>query len=68
MRKYHMIIQRPGPARWGETEGRREYISTHQGSAPPGWVCVAVCGYHEEPAGKAPATNMMKFEGRKNYE
>lgn len=48
MKYYHMIIQRPGPAHWGETDGRREYISTKQGSAPSGWVCVAVCGYHEE--------------------
>jgi hypothetical protein len=47
MRYYHMIIQRPGPARWGDTDGRREYISTKQGSAPAGWVCVAVCGYHD---------------------
>lgn len=47
MKYYHMIIQRPGPARGG-TDGRREYISTKQGSAPAGWVCVAVCGYHEE--------------------
>ena len=42
-RYYHMIIQRRG---WG-TETRREYISTRQGSAPAGWVCIAVCGYHE---------------------
>lgn len=27
---------------------RREYISTKQGSAPAGWVCVGVCGYHEK--------------------
>ena len=42
---YHMIIQRP--ADWiGET--RREYISTRQGAAPQGWICVGVCGYHEK--------------------
>ena len=42
---YHMIIQRP--ADWtGET--RREYIGTKQGAAPPGWICVGVCGYHEK--------------------
>jgi hypothetical protein len=52
MKYYHMIIQRPGPARWGETDGRREYISTKQGSAPAGWVCIAVCGYHEEKRGE----------------
>lgn len=27
---------------------RKEYISTKQGSAPAGWVCVGVCGYHEQ--------------------
>ena len=52
MRYYHMIIQRPGPAHWGETNGRREYISPHQGSAPDGWVCIAVCGYHDEKRGE----------------
>ena len=45
-RYYRMIIQRPGYVAWG-TETRREYISTRQGSAPEGWVCVAVCGYFE---------------------
>ena len=41
---YHMIIQKVG-----DTTGksRKEYISTRQGSAPSGWVCLAVCGYHE---------------------
>ena len=42
---YHMIIQRIGD-KTGET--RKEYISKHQGSAPAGWVCVGVCGYHEK--------------------
>jgi hypothetical protein len=47
-----MIIERL--AGWHESpEGRREYISTTQGSAPPGWKCVAVCGYHEEPKQEA---------------
>lgn len=27
---------------------RREYISRKQGSAPLGWTCIGVCGYHEE--------------------
>ena len=45
-RYYHMIIQRPAYVAFG-TETRRLYISTRQGSAPAGWVCVAVCGYHE---------------------
>lgn len=45
MKYYHMIVQYPGD--WdGRT--RREYISTVQGSAPPGYKCVAVCGYHEK--------------------
>jgi hypothetical protein len=44
---YHMIIQPIG--QWlDDTSNRREYISTKQGSAPPGWRCVAVCGYHEK--------------------
>ena len=46
MRYYHMIIQRNGD--WdGST--RREYISNRQGSAPDGWKCVVVCGYHDKP-------------------
>ena len=45
-RYYRMIIQRPGHVAWG-TETRREYVSTRQGSAPEGWVCVAVVGYFE---------------------
>lgn len=48
MKYYHMIIERPSNW-WQAPEGRREYISTKQGSAPDGWVCVAVCGYHEKP-------------------
>lgn len=46
MKYYHMIVQYPGD-RDGST--RREYISTIQGSAPPGYICVGVCGYHEKP-------------------
>ena len=42
---YHMIIQRIGDLT-GKT--RREYISRRQGSAPDGWICVGVCGYHEK--------------------
>ena len=42
---YHMIIQR----KYDKTdETRREYISTRQGAAPQGWICVGVCGYHEK--------------------
>ena len=46
-RYYHMIIQRPGYVGRG-TETMREHISTRQGSAPEGWVCIAVCGYHDK--------------------
>ena len=50
MRYYHMIIQRP--IHVGRSmETRREYISTRQGSAPEGWVCIAVIGYHDKPKG-----------------
>ena len=48
MKYYHMIIQPLG--NWpDETSNRIEYISTTQGSAPPGYRCVAVCGFHEKP-------------------
>jgi hypothetical protein len=40
-----MIVQRKTDLT-GET--RKEYISTHQGSAPDGYVCVGVCGFHEK--------------------
>ena len=46
---YHMIVQRIGDTT-GKT--RSEYLSIHQGSAPKGWVCVSVCGYHEIPKRK----------------
>lgn len=46
MKYYHMIIQH---VRDKDGTTRREYISTHQGAAPAGWKCIAVCGYHEEP-------------------
>lgn len=49
MKFYHMIIGRPGAERMGDTSTRKEYISRKQGAAPDGWVCVGVCGYHEEP-------------------
>lgn len=47
MKYYHMIVQYPADK--DGSYSRKEYISTHQGSAPPGYVCVAVCGYHEKP-------------------
>jgi hypothetical protein len=46
MKYYHMIVQYPAD-RDGST--RREYISTTQGAAPPGYICVGVCGFHEKP-------------------
>ena len=45
---YHMIIARAAAENMGDTSTRREYISRQQGSAPAGWVCVGVCGYHEK--------------------
>lgn len=57
MKMYHMIIQRNSD--WdGET--RREYISRHQGTAPEGWQCVAVCGYHEVNNENQGETNNVK--------
>ena len=49
MKIYHMIIGRRWEEEHGDTSTRREYKSTHQGSAPEGFICVGVCGYHEEP-------------------
>lgn len=46
-RFYHMIVARESYERFGDKSTRREYISTRQGSAPDGWVCVGVCGYHD---------------------
>ena len=45
---YHMIIARPSAENVGDTSTRKEYIARRQGSAPSGWVCVGVCGFHEE--------------------
>lgn len=42
MKYYNMIVEQ-----WWNGE-RKEYISTKQGSAPKGWKCIAVCGYHEK--------------------
>ena len=49
MKIYHMIIEKITPQ--GE-KSRKEYISPKQGSAPQGWQCVGVCGYHEGSAKK----------------
>lgn len=47
MKYYHMIVE-PIDNWSGETADRQEYISTIQGSAPSGYKCVGVCGYHEK--------------------
>lgn len=49
---YHMIIARPVAENAGNTGTRKEYLSMRQGAAPAGWVCVGVCGYHEQKHGK----------------
>lgn len=51
MKYYHMIIAKPDPLKFGDPDPatRREYISPKQGSAPAGWICIGVCGYHETP-------------------
>lgn len=45
MKIFHMIIEKSTP---GGEKIRKEYKSPRQGSAPQGWRCVGVCGYHEE--------------------
>lgn len=52
MKIYHMIIAREPAERFGDKSTRREYRSTRQSSAPAGWVCLGVCGYHETPGKK----------------
>lgn len=42
---YHMVIQRIDDS---TDKTRKEYLSEHQGSAPRGWRCVGVCGFHEK--------------------
>lgn len=47
MKYYHMIVQPIGQP-LDDTSNRKEHISTIQGSAPSGYKCVGVCGYHEK--------------------
>lgn len=47
MKYYHMVVGIPGKERMGDTSSKKEYISRKQGDAPEGWVCVGVCGFHE---------------------
>lgn len=46
MKIYHMVIENL------KTKERRVFMNQHQGSAPQGWRCVSVCGYHEKPSTK----------------
>lgn len=61
MKIYHMIIAREPAERFGDRSTRREYRSTRQSSAPPGWICLGVCGYHETPGRK------RDYDGRDDY-
>lgn len=54
MRIYHMIIGRKTAENMGDHSTRKEYLSRRQGSAPEGWVCLGVCGYHETPKASRP--------------
>ena len=49
MKYYHMIVGKKIAENAGDISTRKEYISTRQGSAPEGYVCIGVCGYHETP-------------------
>ena len=49
MKYYHMIVGRQFNENMGDKSTRKEYISTKQGSAPTGYICLGVCGYHETP-------------------
>ena len=42
---YHNLVVRRADI---DHKDKRVYLSTRQGSAPTGWVCIAVCGYHEK--------------------
>ena len=47
MKVYHMIIGKKWEESHGDKSTRKEYLSTKQSTAPEGWICVGVCGYHE---------------------
>ena len=49
MKVYHMIIGKAWEEAHGDKSTRKEYLSPRQSTAPQGWVCLGVCGYHEEP-------------------
>ena len=52
MKYYHMIVAKAEAEARNDTSTRKEYISPKQGSAPAGWKCIGVCGYHEAPQAK----------------
>ena len=56
MKYYHMIVAKAEAERNGDKSTRKEYISRTQGSAPQGWKCIGVCGYHEEPTKRRPGS------------
>ena len=49
---YHMLVEEKVLPRLYSSDTwpikRRVYISTKQGSAPAGYKCICVLGYHEE--------------------
>lgn len=49
MKVYHMVVARDAAERMGDYSTRKEYKSKKQGAAPAGYICIGVCGYHEEP-------------------
>ena len=55
MKYYHMIIGKKWEEEHNDKSTRREYISRKQGSAPQGWVCLGVCGFHEETKSNSPS-------------
>lgn len=47
MKVYRMVIEKITRTT-NEPRERKAYESTHQGTAPSGWKCVAVRGYYEK--------------------
>ena len=52
MKYYRMLIEKDG-----KPESRKTYTSPRQGSAPHGWKCIAVIGYHEKPGKRTEGEN-----------
>ena len=57
MKIYHMIIAMEAVERFGDKSTRKEYMSKRQGSAPQGYICLGVCGYHETPKEENPLSS-----------